>query len=63
MEVGINFIVEKDGSITNINILKGTSNDLINESIQIVKDMPKWTPGKQNGILVRTRCSLIFRFN
>jgi protein TonB len=60
----INFIVEKDGSLSNIRILKGASGgtDLDEEALRVVKSMPKWKPGKQNGHAVRVAYNLPIRF-
>jgi protein TonB len=47
--VTLQFIVTKNGSIKNIEILKGVDPLLDAEAIQIMKLMPKWIPGRQNG--------------
>lgn len=50
----IRFVVEKDGSVTNLEVLKSVSPLLDAEAVRMVKSMPKWTPGKQKGQPVRT---------
>lgn len=53
-KVMVKFCVEKDGSISNPVIAKGVDKDLDKEAIRVVKKMPKWTPGKNNGVAVRS---------
>lgn len=61
--VTVNFVVEKDGSIANVKIAKGVDKDLDREALRVVKKMPKWQPGKNNGVAVRSYFNLpvIFR--
>jgi len=61
-KVFVNFVVEKDGSITNIVILRGIGGGCDEESVRIVKMMPKWTPGKQRGRPVRVSFNLPVKF-
>ncbi len=60
--VVVSFVVEKDGSITNIKILKGLTPNINNEAIRVVQNMPKWKPGKQRGKPVRVTINLPIRF-
>ena len=53
--VVVGFVVERDGSITDVNILRGVDPLLDREAMRVVKSMPKWTPGKQNGSAVRVK--------
>ena len=53
-----NFVVEKDGSITDVNVVKGVNDDLDKESLRVIKLMPKWKPGIHKGEIVRTRFTL-----
>uniref|UniRef100_UPI0040260EA3 energy transducer TonB n=1 Tax=Prevotella sp. TaxID=59823 RepID=UPI0040260EA3 len=53
--VFVGFVVERDGSITDVNILRGVDPSLDREAMRVVKSMPKWTPGKQNGSAVRVK--------
>jgi protein TonB len=52
-KVYVKFVVEKDGSIGNIEMLKGIGFGCDEEAIRVIKSMPNWTPGKQNGKAVR----------
>lgn len=57
-KVYLSFVVEKDGSITNIKVERGVSSDLDREAKRVVRTMPKWVPGETKGKSVRTKCSL-----
>lgn len=59
----VKFVVEKDGSIGKTEILKGVDRDLDREALRVVKKMPKWQPGKNNGVPVRSYFNLpvVFR--
>lgn len=54
-KVYVQFIVEKDGSVSNIEIFKGVSSNLNEESMRVISLMPKWTPGMHQGEAVRTK--------
>ncbi len=56
------FIVEKDGSITNVKIVKGIGFGCDEEVLRIMKEMPKWIPGTQAGNPVRSRFNLPIAF-
>lgn len=49
----VKFIVEKDGSISNVEVNRSVDADLDNEAMRVIKSMPKWNPAKQNGTEVR----------
>lgn len=56
--VFINFIVEPDGSISNVKVLRGIGGDCDEEAVRVVKAMPKWQPGRQRGKAVRVSYTL-----
>lgn len=58
----VKFIVEKDGSITNVYILKSVDPQLDNEAIRVIESMPKWTPGCVNGQPARMHYNLPITF-
>ena len=60
--VYLTFIIEKDGSISNIRVLRSPSDLLSQEAIRLVKAMPKWKPGKQRGKQVRVQYNLPINF-
>ena len=53
--VVVQFIVEKDGSLSNIKVLRSPDNSLSKEAVRVVSSSPKWTPGRQNGEAVRVQ--------
>lgn len=60
--VVVKFIVEKDGSISNVEVDRSVDPDLDNEAMRVVKAMPKWIPGQINGKAVKVECSHPFVF-
>ena len=58
----VKFVVEKDGSIGAASIVKGVDKDLDREALRVVKKMPKWQPGKNNGVAVRSYLNLPVTF-
>lgn len=58
----VSFIVEKDGSVTDVKVLQGIGNGCDEEAIRVIKLMPPWTPGKQNGKPVRVQYNLPIAF-
>lgn len=58
----VKFIVECDGSIGNVTIAKGVDKDLDKEAVRVVRNMPKWKPGKNNGVPVRCYFNLPITF-
>jgi len=61
-KVYLSFVVEPDGSISNVSIERGVSKDIDNEAKRIVRSMPKWIPGEAKGKKSRTRCRLPINF-
>ena len=51
--VFVNFVVEPDGSVSNVSVLRGIGGGCDEEAMRVVKSMPKWKPGKQRGKAVR----------
>ncbi len=60
--VYVNFIIEKDGIVSNPRILRGIGSACDEEAIRVIKLMPKWIPGKQNGKTVRVQYNLPIKF-
>lgn len=60
--VFLTFVVERDGSITDIKILRGVGGGCEEEAIRVVKMMPRWNPGRQNGTPVRVQFNLPIKF-
>lgn len=58
----VSFVVEKDGSLSDIHIARGVAEDIDREALRVIKDSPHWTPGSQNGKLVRVAYSVPIAF-
>ena len=58
----LTFIVEPDGSITNVKVVKSVSEAIDAEAIRVVESMPKWIPGKQSGKAVRVKYTIPVTF-
>ncbi len=56
------FVVERDGSITDVRIAKSVDPSLDKEAMRVVSKMPRWIPGKQNGSAVRVKYTLPVTF-
>lgn len=58
----VSFIVEKDGSIADVKVVKGIGGGCDEEAVRVVKAMPKWKPGKDKGKPVRVSYMMPFTF-
>lgn len=61
-KVIVSFVIEKDGSISNARVLRSKHPSLDAEALRVVKKMPRWTPGKNNGQAVRVQYNLPVTF-
>lgn len=61
-KVYVTFVVERDGSITDVRVLRGIGGGCDEEAVRVVQSMPRWTPGKQRGKPVRVQYNLPVRF-
>ena len=61
----VSFIVERDGRLSNAKVVKSVAPDLDKEALRIVKKMPRWIPGQQNGRKVKVKYTvpITFRLN
>ena len=59
----VSFVVERDGSITDVKVVRSVDPSLDREATRVVKSMPRWSPGKQNGSAVRVKYTVpvVFR--
>jgi protein TonB len=62
-KVYLTFIIEKDGSISNVTVVKGVDPLLDDEAMKAISESPKWTPGLQRGEPVRVRYSIPINFH
>lgn len=51
----VTFVVEKDGSITDVKVVKSVDPSLDKEAVRVIRNMPRWKPGKQSGSAVRVK--------
>lgn len=56
--VFVEFVVERDGSLTDIKVVKGIGGGCDDEAIRVISQAPKWNAGKQRGRSVRVRMVL-----
>ena len=62
-KVTLQFVVEKDGSIEHVKVLKGLGYGCDEEAIRLIKAMPKWSPAMQDGKPVRVYFTMPIKFN
>jgi TonB family protein len=62
-KVFLSFIVEKDGSLMDIQVQRGLGGGTDEEAVRVLKACPKWTPGTQNGNVVRVKYNIPISFN
>jgi protein TonB len=62
-KVFLTFIVEKDGSVSNVTVVRGVDPLLDNEAVKAISESPKWEPGLQRGLPVRVRYSIPLNFS
>ena len=60
--VVVNFIVEKDGAVSNVKVVRSVTPTLDAEAVRVIKAMPKWVPGKQDGKFVRVKYNVPVSF-
>jgi len=60
--VFVTFVVERDGSITNVRVLRGIGGGCDEEAVRVVSMMPRWEPGRQRGRPVRVQFNMPIRF-
>lgn len=60
--VFVTFVVERDGSVTDVQILRGIGGGCDEEAVRVIKAMPKWNPGKQRGKPVRVQYRMPIKF-
>ena len=58
----LSFVIDKDGRLTNIEVLQSPDRSLADEAIRVLNKSPKWSPGKQRNQTVRVRYTLPVEF-
>ncbi|MFY9284520.1 MAG: energy transducer TonB, partial [Miniphocaeibacter sp.] len=59
----VEFTVEKDGSLTDVHVIRGIGGGLDEEAIRVVESMPKWQPARQGGMPVKVKYQIPIAFN
>ena len=62
-KVYVSFIIDEQGNIYDVNLIRGVDLSLDNEALRVVKGMPKWKPGKQGGRPVKVRYNVPIYFD
>ena len=60
--VTVQFVVNKDGSIVDVKVIRGVDPYLDKEAVRVISTMPKWIPGKQRGVPVRCKFTVPVTF-
>ncbi|MBP5418410.1 MAG: energy transducer TonB [Bacteroidales bacterium] len=60
--VFVSFVIDKNGDVTDVKVMRPTDPNLDKEAIRVVKSMPKWTPGKQRGKAVKVSYTVPINF-
>ncbi len=60
--VFLSFVVNKNGTISDVEVQRGIGGGCDEEATRVVKMMPTWTPGKQSGKAVRVKCTMQVKF-
>ena len=61
--VSVQFVVERDGSLSGVKVVRSPNDDLSAEAIRVIKNCPKWEPGYQNGFAVRVLYTVPVNFS
>ncbi len=60
--VFVTFVIEKDGQISNVKVIRGIGSGCDEEAVRVISMMPKWKPGMQNGKTVRVQFNMPIKF-
>src|SRR5690606_30116806 len=60
--VHVSFVVNTDGSIVDVKVIRGVGSGCSEEALRVVKSMPKWKAGRHNGHAVRTKMTIPVKF-
>jgi TonB family protein len=61
--VFVSFVIEKDGSVTNVEVVRGLGGGTDEEAVRVLKLSPKWEPGMQDGKPVKVRYNIPIKFS
>ncbi|MEI6764337.1 MAG: TonB family protein [Bacteroidota bacterium] len=60
--VYLNFVVNENGKITDLKVIRGIGGGCDEEALRVIKNMPDWSPGRQNGVAVKVMLSMAINF-
>ena len=60
--VMVDFIIDKDGKVTDVRVIRGVSEEIDAEAVKVISASPKWKPGRMNGNKVRTSMTIPVEF-
>ena len=58
----VSFVIKKDGSLSNVRVVKSVDPALDKEAVRLIKSMPKWSPGKEKGRFVNVKFTVPVTF-
>ena len=58
----VSFVIKKDGSLSNVRVVKSVDPALDKEAVRLIKSMPKWSPGKEKGQFVNVKFTVPVTF-
>ena len=61
-KVYVRFVVDKSGSVTNVEVVRGVDKSLDAEAVRVIKSLPKYKPGKQRGKAVKVMFTVPINF-
>ena len=61
-KVFVSFVIDKDGSVTDVKIARSVNPELDDEAVRVVKKLKKWTPGKKDGEVVKVGFTMPIKF-
>jgi TonB family protein len=62
-EVHLSFIIDKDGTVTNVQVTKGINQLYDEAAVKVLKESPKWLPGIRDGKAIRVKYNVPIRFS
>ena len=62
-KVYVEFIVERNGRLTNLKVLRGIDEETDQEALRVIRMMPRWIPGRQRDTRVRVKYTFVVKFS
>jgi protein TonB len=61
-KVYVQFVIQTDGTVNNVSVLRGVNNEIDNEAIRVINAMPKWKPGMHRGEVISAQMAIPIDF-